>query len=109
MRKIKESNFVLFLLEEAQADILVAIDYYNSLVSGLGDKFMNDVKKSIIKIESNPFSFGFRHTNFRTANLSIFPYQIHYIIIKEKMQVIIFAVLHGVRNPDFIKKRGPKQ
>ncbi len=106
MRKTTVPNYSLFLLEEAQSDILDTTHYYNSLVSGLGYTFLNDVKKIVNKIELNPFSFGFRYTNFRTANLSIFPYQIHFIINEELKKVIIFAVLHGYRNPTYIKKRG---
>ncbi len=100
--------YKIFLLQEAKEDILETRDYYKSLVSGLEKRFKLDLRRVIEKLQDNPYTFGFRFEEFRTANLQIFPYQVHYKIIEENQEVIVFAVLHAYRDPDFIKTRNIK-
>ena len=97
--------YKVILMEEAGADIIEARSYYKSLVIGLEKRFKLDLKKIINKLEENPYIFGFRFSEFRTVNLPIFPYQIHYKILEENKTIIIFAVLHAYRDPNFIKSR----
>jgi len=97
--------YKVLLLDEAKADIAGTRQYYNSLVQGLGKRFKLDLKKVVGQLQNNPHIFGFRFEEFRTANLQIFPYQVHYRIEENTNTVIVFAVLHGYRNPDFIKIR----
>lgn len=105
MKKTELMIYKVLLLDEAKADVAEARFYYNSLVSGLGKRFKLDLKKIVSQLQNNPHTFGYRFEEFRTANLQIFPYQVHYRIDEYNHSVIIFAVLHGYRNPDFIKIR----
>jgi hypothetical protein len=105
MKKLHQSKLQVYLLEEAQMDVRVAQDYYNAVLPGLGKRFLLDFKLTVKKIKTNPFSFGSRHESFRTANFKIFPYQIHYLIQEADLKIILFAVLHGFRNPNYIKGR----
>lgn len=105
MKKQHPTKLQVYLLEEAQIDVWDAIEYYNSVLPGLGKRFLVDFKNTVKKIKTNPFSFGSRHESFRTANFKIFPYQIHYLIQESELKIILFAVLHGFRNPNYIKSR----
>jgi plasmid stabilization system protein ParE len=105
MKKTAFMMYKILLLDEAKTDITEARLYYNSLLDGLGKRFKLDLKKMVSRVQNNPHSFGFRFEQFRTANLEIFPYQIHYRIEEENKTIIIFAILHGYRNPPFIKGR----
>ena len=105
MKKQHPTKLQVYLLEEAQIDVWDAIDYYNSVLPGLGKRFLLDFKNTVKKIKTNPFSFGSRHESFRTANFKIFPYQIHYLIQESDLKIILFAVLHGFRSPNYIKSR----
>jgi plasmid stabilization system protein ParE len=95
---------VLFL-QEAKEDIIEARGYYKSLVKGLEIRFKLDLIRIIDKLQENPHVYGFRFEEFRTANLTIFPYQIHFKIDESNNAIIVFAVLHAYRNPAFIKSR----
>ncbi len=105
MKKQRTSKLQVYLLEEAQLDIWEAKSYYDAVVPGLGKRFLLDFIHTVQKIKANPFSFGFRHEQFRPANFKIFPYQIHYLIQEAELNIILFAVLHGFRNPNYIKSR----
>lgn len=95
---------VLFL-NEAKDDILEARTYYKSLLKGLEVRFKLDLSRIINKLQENPHMYGFRLEEFRTANLSIFPYQIHYKIDETNKTIRVFAILHANRNPDLITTR----
>jgi plasmid stabilization system protein ParE len=100
-------RYKVLLIEEARIDIKESRKYYKSIYRKLGKRFTADLNQTILKISSNPLIFGFRFEEFRTANLNIFPYQVHYIIEEDNFSVIIFAVLHAYRDPDFIESRLP--
>ncbi len=87
--------------------MLSVLSLYNrSLVNGLDQRFKLDLRRIIFQLEENPKIFGVRFKKFRTANLNIFPYQVHYQIDEVNNTVVVFAVLHANRDPDFILKRG---
>jgi hypothetical protein len=102
---MKPTVYKVIILEEAKADIKEARSYYRRVLRTLSTRFFSDVKNTVVEIKSHPFSFGFRFPDFRTANLSVFPYQVHYIIDEANAVLIIFAVLHAYRDPDFILSR----
>lgn len=95
--------YKVVILQEAKADIKEAKAYYRSILKILNKRFTEDIKNTVTKIKNNPAAFGFRYDHFRTANLPVFPYQIHFFIDDRNSIVIIFAVLHAFRDPDFIK------
>ena len=86
-------------------DIIEARGSYKSLLERLEIRFKLDFTRIIDKLQENPYMYGFRFEEFRTANLSIFPYQIHFKIDYANNTIIVFAVLHAYRNPTFIKSR----
>ncbi len=100
-----QPTYKVIILEEAKVDIKDARSYYRRVLRTLSTRFFGDVKNTVADIKIHPFSFGFRFASFRTANLSVFPYQVHYIIDEANAVIIIFAVLHAYRDPDFIQSR----
>jgi plasmid stabilization system protein ParE len=97
--------FKVLILEEAKRDIKEARTYYKKIFPSLSKRFTADLKNTITGIQDRPFSWGFRFDKFRTANFSVFPYQVHYVIVEVDRSIVIFAVLHSYRNPDFIQAR----
>ncbi len=97
--------YKVIILDEAKDDIAATRSYYRKILNSLSKRFTADVKSAVTEIRTHPFTFGFRFDKFRTANLKIFPYQVHYVIDEENSAIIIFAVLHAYRDPDFIKTR----
>ena len=98
----------IFLLSHAKDDIREAKNYYNTVVTFLGTRFINDFRATIYIIATNPFIYSSQIEGFRTANLKIFPYQVHYIIEDTSKNVVIFAVLNAHRDPNYISSRFTK-
>jgi len=85
------------ILEYAKLEIDNAYEYYNLQQDKLGDKFKNDVKKSIDTIRNFPKLYPIVESNIRRNILHRFPYSIYYALEKEK--IIILAVAHQSRKP----------
>ncbi len=98
-------RYKILFLNQAKEDVHQARMYYNDTLPKLGTRFRADLRAVIYSIAENPYSNGFRFENFRTSNLTIFPYQVHYIIEEDLRNVIVFAVLHAQRDPGFISRR----
>ncbi len=109
MPGMKQMVYKTVILEEAKEDIKKARAYYRKILKSLSKRFTADIKEIVAKIRNKPFNFGFRFDEFRTANLSVFPYQIHYIVDEANSTIIIFAVLHAYRDPNFVELRMVKR
>ena len=95
----------LLLLSHTKDDIRDAKNYYNTVVPLLGNRFIEDLRTTFDIIQRNPFIYGSRIEGFRTANLKIFPYQVHYLVEDASRPVVIFAVLNAHRDPNYIGGR----
>ena len=99
--------FKLIIKAEAYEDIAEAFEYYEIQSAGLGDRFWKELKLYFSKIENHPTHYGFSDEVpgmiFRDVLMDSFPYRIYYEIAGK--EVIVFAIIHGQRNPDFIRKR----
>ena len=102
---MKMIKYKIFIIEGAKLDIKDSRTHYRSIYKSLGKRFTADLKRVVKTISTSPLTFGFRFNDFRTANLNIFPYQLHFMVEEETHSNIIFAVLHAHRDPDFIKSR----
>ena len=94
-------------LEIAQIELDEAIKYYNSESAGLGDSFLLDAINAIERIKHftnawHPFS-----DNTRRCQLRRFPYGIIYQITNTEILVVAVAHLH--RNPDYWQQRITQQ
>lgn len=98
----------VLILDQAKVDVKEAKHYYKNILSSLSKRFIVDLESTVKRISNNPYTFGKRFKNFRTANLSVFPFQVHYTIDEEKNVVIIFAILHAYRDPNYITIRSNK-
>ena len=76
------------------------MDYYNSLVDGLGLRFKKNLLAAIKILKLNPVYNSFRYDEVRFAIVKKFPYAIHYTIDQTKNIIKIQAVLGFSQNPD---------
>ena len=95
-------SFKILLLPDAKDDVRTAREYYNIIVPLLGKRFIKDLRTTFETIAGNPFIYASRMDGFRTANLIVFPYQVHDVIEDAKKTVVIFAVSHAHRDPGYI-------
>ncbi len=90
-------------LEPAEAEFLNAINYYNTQSSGLGYEFAVEIYKSIERIISFPKSWPKLSKRTRKCRCNRFPYNIIYFL--ENSSVIIIAIMHSKRKPEYWKER----
>lgn len=84
---------------EALDDIQQGIDWYNEQQSGLGRKFLAEVKMGFKSLKINPF-FQIRYDNVRCLPLKNYPFMVHFTVHEADKLVIIRAVFNTHLNPD---------
>jgi len=95
----------LFYYDEVGQDIREARKWYREQQLGLDNRFAADVKLSISRLQKNPLNYEVKYRNVRIAYCDIFPYGIHFYIDEAATQLIIIAIVHQQRNPEYSKKR----
>ena len=98
-------TFVVRIDPPALQDIQEAIDWYELQKDGLGERFYNNLEKSLKQLELNPY-FQIRYSGIRCLSLLTFPFMIHYTIDQTNSIVIVRAVLNTSMNPAKWKDRG---
>lgn len=88
--------YELIIQEEASLEILEAYIYYENAQKGLGEKFIKQLNKYFLRIQSHPKHFEIKK-NYREAFVQKFPYLIIFDIIDNK--IIILSVFNTHQNP----------
>ena len=88
-------------LEVAQIELDEAFEYYESLQSGLGFRFLNELNLSKFRIIKFPHSYSRIGQFSRRCLIQKFPYSIIYEYIEAEKEIIIVAVSHLHRRPDY--------
>ena len=83
----------------ALLDMRDAHTWYNLQQKGLGNKFIDDVRKTVASIKSNPYFASVKFENIRTAACITFPYAIHYEIDGAENLFRIVSIFHFSRRP----------
>jgi plasmid stabilization system protein ParE len=88
---------------DAEAEFREAIEYYESCKHGLGEDFSVEVGAAIRRIIDFPNAWPVLEGDVRRCRTHRFPYAVAYSV--EKEEVLILAVMHLRRNPDYWKYR----
>lgn len=86
-------------VEEARNEFLDAISFYETEQPGLGQRFKNELDRSLLWLVEHPVACRVRKAGYRRFNLSVFPYYIPYIVRAETLWVL--AVAHSRRKPEY--------
>ena len=97
--------FNVVVQELARLDAREAGQWYNLQKPGLSKKYTNDMVKTLRQIARNPSAFAIRYKNIRLANFETFPYAVHFYILENDALIVVIAILHTSRNPNFSKTR----
>lgn len=92
-------SYSIELLLRARQELLAAWEWYEDKQPGLGDRFKEQVFKSIFDIEKYPERYPERIKNYREASVKIFPYLIIYRIRKRNKLIAVISIFHTRRNP----------
>ena len=88
---------------EAREEFLAAIDLYNQVEPGLGLDFAGEINAAVELIEAFPNAWTLVDFEIRRCLVRRFPYALLYVV--EGDFVMIYAVMHVHRNPDYWKMR----
>ncbi len=90
---------------DARDELFSAIAYYNEQSPGLGTEFLEEIRKSVNKIQNTPARWKVVKKKVRQYILQRFPFSIYYVSIPK--QVYIVAIAHHKRRPYYWKSRVP--
>jgi plasmid stabilization system protein ParE len=89
------SYFSLFALDELREAKL----FYDLQEKGLGARFVKEARSAAVTVASNPLAWQVERGDIRRFLVNRFPYKLLNAIEGER--VIIIAVAHQHRNPDY--------
>jgi plasmid stabilization system protein ParE len=95
----------LYYYDEVSQDIREAKKWYAEQQKGLDKRFTEDVKTSITRLQKNPLNYEVRYKNVRVVYCDIFPYSIHFYMDEAEERLVIIAIVHQHRNPEYSRKR----
>ncbi len=81
----------------AEADVLLAAEWYETRAPGLGAAFGRAVDACLSLIQRHPEGFQVVASDVRRARLRRFPFSVYYVAREQSITVI--AVLHVRRDP----------
>jgi len=90
-------------LSPAQRELAEATAYYEQASPGLGLEFLEEIERTIQRILNQPEAWTKVSTNHRRCRTRRFPFGLIYFI--EPDAVVIAAVMHLHRHPDYWKSR----
>jgi plasmid stabilization system protein ParE len=88
---------------EADSELVSAAQWYDRQKLGLGADLLDEVDAAISRIAAAPEAFGILTRNIRLHRLHRFPFGIVYR--EEPDRIIVIAVMHLHRAPDYWKHR----
>jgi hypothetical protein len=94
-------------LSPAQAELVEAIDYYNSKKAGLGSEFAEEVQRTIHRISQSPEAWAPLSKRTRRCRTQRFPYGVIYQL--RGNSILVVAIMHMHRDPQGWKTRLSKQ
>ena len=89
--------------EAAAEEAREAVDHYDAITQGLGDRFNNELRAAVRLIEEYPEASPVIAKAIRKKVLLEFPYTVFYRITDE--EVLILAVAHQLRRPGYWRSR----
>ena len=93
--------------EAADAEFTEAVAYYDGKASGLGDRFLAEIKAATRYIERYPEIAPVIDLGVRAKVLVRFPYSLMYVV--EPHELFIVAVAHQNKEPAYWADRLPER
>jgi plasmid stabilization system protein ParE len=97
-------KYVVHATELAGIDAREAADWYESRQPGLGEDFIAEVGAVIRNLRQDALLHPIRFSDVRRAGLQKFSGHGVFYVVRES-KVIVFAIVHGARSPNWIRHR----
>lgn len=93
----------LSFFEVAREELKEAVRYYNRQRPGLGEEFVEEVRRTADRICQHPGAWTDLGDGVRRCRTNRFPYGLVYIV--EGDEILIVAVMHLPRDPGYWRER----
>lgn len=93
----------VILRPEAEKDVRTTYDTLEQIRTGLGGKFLGQLRKVLERIEVFPEIYGVIGERVRAARLKKLRYVVYYLVHADRVEII--AILHGARREATWKRR----
>ncbi|MBC9868606.1 MAG: type II toxin-antitoxin system RelE/ParE family toxin [Opitutae bacterium] len=90
-------------LAPAKSELVEAVEFYEEAVPGLGLEFLDEVERTIARIDLQPEAWNPISENQRRCRMRRFPFGLIYSI--DDGEIVISALMHFRRHPDSCKDR----
>ncbi len=94
-------------LEVAEAELDNAIKYYESEQPSLGTRFRDEVFRAVSRITAYPSAYQMLSRRTRRCLIARFPYGIIFQHNASENEVLVIAIAHLHRKPDYWLSRKP--
>ena len=88
---------------EAEAEMIDAAAYYEDQQPDLGKRFLASVQDAINSITINPRLYPVVDLDVRRCLTKVFPFGVLFRVLSD--QIVVVAVMHLTRHPDYWKHR----
>jgi plasmid stabilization system protein ParE len=92
-------------LEPAVIEFDQAVAYYDNEQQGLGEKFRLEIQRSLLRIANYPESYQAISLRSRRCLVAKFPYGIIYQYKNANNSIVVVAIAHLHRKPDYWSSR----
>ncbi len=83
----------------AESDIADAVHFYETLRTGLGTDFLDEVDATVERVRRAPEAYGHHENEVRVKLVHRFPYAVYYRNTAE--EILVLAVAHTSRLPGY--------
>jgi hypothetical protein len=95
----------LYYYDEVAVDVADAKKWYRKQQKYLDKRFAEDVKISLDRLQKNPLNYEIKYRNVRIAYCDIFPYAVHFYADELIKRIVIIAIVHQHRDPEYPSNR----
>ena len=95
-------KYSLLVSETAYEDAIIIFDWYEEKLSGLGDRFIDELEIAKIDLLNNPLAFAKWNKSIRRMVMRKFPYKLFYKVYDDK--IVILAIIHARRSNRYLKR-----
>jgi len=96
-------DYQIIVQPEAEKDLRDTFSWYESHKPGLGYDFKLCIEEVLSRLTRTPNIYPTVYKQVKRAFIKRFPFGIFYVV--EEKRVVILAVLHARRDPEYWKKR----
>lgn len=96
-------NLPIRVRREATQDLEEAAAWYEAQRAGLGQEFLDEVRRSLRRVAEHPDLYPPMHRGTRRVFTRRFPFGVFYRV--EADLIIVVAIMHGSRDPRRWKQR----